>query len=49
MNGLTSCALIWFSDNGIGSEGAKALGVTLMSDTILIKLFLGSEIRFIRP
>ena len=49
MNGLTSCVLIWFSDNGIGNEGAKALGDSLKTNTILKKLYLGSEIHFIRP
>ena len=48
MNGLALCALIWFSVNGIGNEGAKALGDSLKTNTLLKKLFLGSEIHFIR-
>ena len=38
----------WFSDNGIGNEGAKALGDSLKTHTILKQLWLGSEIHFIR-
>ena len=42
--------VLWFlfSDNGIGNEGAKALGETLKTHTILETLYLGSEIHFIR-
>ena len=47
-NGLTSCVFIWFSDNGIGNEGAKALGDSLKTHTILKTLWLPSEIHFTR-
>ena len=48
MNGLISRVLIMFSDNGIGNEGAKALGDSLKTHTLLKKLWLGGEIHFIR-
>ena len=47
-NELALCALIWFSDNGVGNEGAKALGDSLKTNTILKTLWLGGEIYYIR-
>ena len=42
-----SCVLIGFSDNGIGNEGAKALGDSLKTHTIMKKLDIGCEIHLI--